>query len=187
MGIILASGSPRRKELLELMGLADFQIIPAQGEPEISGLSPDETVCALALYKARSVQKDNHGHTIIAADTLVYLDGEALGKPKDEEDARRMLTALSGRGHQVYTGVCILTPEKSITCAERTDVYFRTMTDAEIDGYIATGEPMDKAGAYGAQGKAAVFIEGINGDFFNVMGLPVCRLKMMAKAIGAEL
>ena len=165
------------------MGLT-FSVRPAAGEPELTGLSPAETVTALARYKAEQVFAECPGDTVIAADTLVFLDGEALGKPRDREDARRMLRALSGRSHEVYTGVAVRSPGGSRVRAERTAVRFRHLTDREIEAYLDTGEPMDKAGAYGAQGRAAVFIQGIEGDFFNVMGLPVCALTVMLRELG---
>ena len=181
--IILASGSPRRKELLTMIGIHDFKIIPDTSDEIIPlGLSPGETVCAIALQKAKNVsrkcQKDD---IIIAADTLVFIDNEAIAKPEDETDAANILSKLSGRKHTVYTGVAILSGNKHVTEAVRTDVFFRNISYDEISAYISTGEPMDKAGAYGAQGKAAIFVERIEGDFFNVMGLPLCKLSIMLK------
>ena len=181
MEIILASKSPRRREILELMGITDFEVIPASGEEKAVGLPPDETVKRIASGKAAAVYDEHKNALVIAADTLVYLGGAPLGKPKDEKDAHRMLRALSGREHAVYTGVCVMYAGKTLCESERTLVRFRALSDEEIDAYIATGEPMDKAGAYGAQGRGAVFIEGITGDFFNVMGLPACRLDRMLK------
>ena len=186
MAIVLASASPRRRELLELMGITDFIVCPASGEPEMTGLSPEETVRRIARFKAEQAAALYPEDAVIAADTLVYADGQALGKPRDREDARRMLRLLSGRGHAVYTGVAVLRGKDALLSAERTDVYFRSLTEREIEEYIDTGEPMDKAGAYGAQGRAAVFIERIDGDFFNVMGLPVCALTLMLRALGVR-
>lgn len=186
MKIILASKSPRRQELLEMLGFEDFTVVPA-GEVELirEGLSPAETVCEIALGKAREVKSRTRGDSlIIAADTLVYLDGSPLGQPENEESARRMLRSLSGRKHTVYTGVALIRSEREACCAEASDVYFRDISESEIEGYIATGEPMDKAGAYGAQGLGALFVSRIDGDFFNVMGLPVCRLGLMLKEFG---
>lgn len=186
MKIILASKSPRRQELLEMLGFEDFTVIPA-GEVEVirEGLSPEETVCRIALGKAREVRAKTRGDAlIIAADTLVYLDGAFLGKPEDEQSAKLMLMSLSGRKHTVYTGVSVIHVDSEICAAEASDVYFRDMSESEIEAYIATGEPMDKAGAYGAQGLGALFVRRIEGDFFNVMGLPVCRLGLMLKEFG---
>lgn len=187
MSIVLASASPRRRELLEMMGL-EFEIIPAKDELDAEGLSPDEAVAKIALGKAMSVAKLRaENDIVIAADTLVCLNGELLGKPRDEAEAFAMLKKLSGNEHQVYTGVAISQGDKSVSCAEMTKVRFCRMSDEDIKNYIATFEPMDKAGAYGIQGKGAVFIEGIEGDYFNVMGLPLHRLSLMLKEFGFSL
>ena len=186
MGIVLASGSPRRLELLRMIGIEDFKVVPAQCEEQMPlGLSPEQTVCHIALEKAENVSRlcDIHD-TIIAADTLVYLEGRPYSKPESPDEAAAMLKGLSGRRHTVYTGVAILKGSIRMTGAEMTDVFFREISHEEISDYIKTGEPMDKAGAYGAQGRGAVFIERIEGDFFTVMGLPVCRLSIMLKDIG---
>ncbi len=182
MDIILASKSPRRRELLIKMGITDFKVLPAKGEDNPApGLSPVEAVKHIALGKARQVSGKYSGSLVIAADTLVYVGSEPLGKPADREEAKRMLRLLSGRTHDVYTGVCVKLGEKMLCEAERTRVTFRELTDDEIATYVATGEPMDKAGAYGVQGRGAVMVERIDGDFFNVMGLPLCRLYKMLK------
>lgn len=189
MAIILASGSPRRRELMEMLGVRNMLVYPAHGE-EISpeGASPEDTVKALAAAKAREVSLIRSGDdVIIAADTVVYLDGNILGKPKTEPEAAKMLHTLSGRVHEVYTGVCVKRGETELLRAVRTAVHFRELTEREIEAYVATGEPMDKAGAYGAQGLAALFVEGIEGDFFNVMGLPLCTLGRMLREVGVEL
>ena len=188
MGIILASGSPRRRELLEMLGL-EFEIRPAKGgEHPPEGAGPEETVLALAGAKAEEVAEHSaENDVIIAADTVVWLEGELLGKPRSEEDAARMLRELSGRSHEVWTGVCVLRGGEKLLGAERTLVRFRRLEESEILAYIATGEPMDKAGAYGAQGLASLFVEGIEGDFFNVMGLPLCRLGKMLGKLGVKL
>lgn len=175
--VVLASGSPRRRELLGQMGIEDFEVLPAQGEetaPE--GLAPDALVARLALQKAREVAALRPEATVIGADTVVALDGRMLGKPSDEEEAREMLSALSGRRHQVYTGMAVLSGGQVFTHVECTQVEFRPLTAEEIAAYVATGESMDKAGAYGIQGRACVFIRGIQGDYYNVVGLPVCAL-----------
>ncbi|MDR3277958.1 MAG: Maf family protein [Oscillospiraceae bacterium] len=180
MGIILASQSPRRRELLTLLGLT-FTAVPSEGEIAPAGLPPGETVKNIAGAKAQNVAARHPGDVIIAADTLVFLDGALLGKPRDQEDAARMLRLLSGRTHEVYTGVCVQKDRRADARFEKTAVRFRAIDDDEIARYIASGEPADKAGAYGAQGRGAVFIERIEGDFFNVMGLPLCRLSSMLK------
>ena len=186
MGIVLASGSPRRRELLNMIGMKDFKVIPPENEERIPlGASPEETVCAIALQKAEHVSRICGIHdTIIAADTLVYLDERPLGKPDNPDHAEAMLRELSGRKHEVYTGVVLYKGIMHIACAEMTNVFFRDISAEEISSYIKTGEPMDKAGAYGAQGLGAVFIERIEGEFFNVMGLPLCRLSLMLKEFG---
>ena len=187
--LILASGSPRRRELLDKFGI-DYEILPAQGEesapPE---LTPGERVKALSAQKAEETAHRVNDPTavILAADTLVELDGEVLGKPGASERARAMLRALSGREHRVWSGVCIREGERSLAESECTAVRFRTLSDAEIEAYIATGEPLDKAGAYGYQGLASLFVERIEGDFFNVMGLPVCRVGQMLREFGISL
>ena len=190
MKLILASGSPRRRELMEMLCPEKLEIIPAVGEEQADpALPPDELVKALSRRKAAEVAERcaAPGDVVIGADTVVVLDGAVLGKPRDAEDAKRMLRALSGRSHTVYTGVTVLRGEACISHAERTEVRFRYLDDAEIDRYIATGEPMDKAGAYGAQGYASLFVEHLDGDFFNVMGLPLCALGKLLKQLGVSL
>jgi len=186
MGIILASASPRRRELLNMIGIGSFKVIPDNSDEIISpGLSPEQLVCEIALNKAKNVSHSVcSDDIIIAADTLVFLDGRPLGKPGSPGDAAVMLRDLSGRRHTVYTGLALLRNGVHATCAEVTDVYFRVLSEDEIIEYVNTGEPMDKAGAYGAQGRGAVFIERLEGDFFNVMGLPLCRLSVMLKDFG---
>ena len=190
MGIVLASASPRRKELLEMLGVRGLTVCPAPNGEEAPppGLTPAETVEFIALGKARAVAALRpEEDTVIAADTLVFLDGEPLGKPSDASDAHRMLRALSGRRHTVYTGLAVISGGRTETRAEATDVYFRELSDGEIARYVETGEPMDKAGAYGAQGRAAVFIRRIDGDFFNVVGLPLCALSEILDGFGVNL
>ena len=189
MELILASASPRRRELLGYFGLP-FEVVPAQGpETPPADAGAEETVRYLSLRKARQVAENHPGALVLGADTVVEADGVILGKPRDEADAGRMLRLLSGREHRVYTGVSLV---KGGAGYERTDtamtrVFFREMTDAEIDAYIATGEPMDKAGAYGYQGRAGMYIERIEGDFFNVVGLPLCLLGNMLSEAGVKL
>ena len=190
MNWILASGSPRRRELLEMLGVPDLTIRPATGpERATPGAGPEQTVRELSLHKAQEVAQTcaPEDNIIIAADTIVYLDGAILGKPKDHDDAVRMLTALSGREHIVYTGVAVLRGGELRQAAEQTAVRFRALTPAEIERYIATGEPMDKAGAYGIQGRGALFVAHLDGDYFNVMGLPLCRLGQLLNELGVEL
>ncbi len=190
MNWILASGSPRRRELLEMLGVPDLTIRPATGpERATPGAGPEQTVRELSLHKAQEVAQTcaPEDIIIIAADTIVYLDGAILGKPKDHDDAVRMLTALSGREHIVYTGVAVLRGGELRQAAEHTAVRFRALTPAEIERYIATGEPMDKAGAYGIQGRGALFVAHLDGDYFNVMGLPLCRLGQLLNELGVEL
>ncbi|MCD7786757.1 MAG: Maf family protein [Oscillospiraceae bacterium] len=190
MKLILASASPRRKELLEMLRVPELEICPALGEemPQ-PGLAPDALALALSRCKAEEVAARRAGadDVVIGADTVVSIDGETLGKPKDEADARRMLTALSGRTHSVYTGVTVIRGARTLCHAERSDVRFRALEESEIDRYIATGEPMDKAGAYGAQGLASLFVERIEGDFFNVMGLPLCALGKLLNCVDVKL
>ncbi len=189
MNIVLASSSPRRKELMEMLEVPNLKILPAKGEeipPE--HVSPGELVKALSRAKAGEVaalcEPDD---VIIGADTIVWVDGQAYGKPRDEEHAARMLRRLSGDCHEVYTGVTVIRGESCISQFERSLVRFRKLEEDEIQHYIATGEPMDKAGAYGAQGRGALFVEHIEGDFFNVMGLPLCRLGKMLKEQGVNI
>jgi len=190
MKLILASASPRRKELMEMLRPDALEIVPAVGEERADpALPPDELVKALSRAKAaevaaRCAQADD---AVIGADTIVVLDGAVLGKPRDEADAARMLRALSGRTHTVFTGVTVQRGAKVLSHAERTEVRFRALSDAEIARYIATGEPLDKAGAYGAQGYASLFVEHLDGDFFNVMGLPLCALGKLLKQLGVDL
>lgn len=177
---ILASGSPRRKELLSRMGIKFEVVISDADEKSVTKDVPVRLyVQELALLKASAVAKNLGKDTvIISADTVVTLDGKVLGKPKDKEDAHKMLTALSGREHEVYTGVCVMRRSDSkVTCKSVcTRVKFKSLTEDRIDAYIATGEPMDKAGAYGIQGVGSMLIEGIDGDYFNVVGLPIATL-----------
>ena len=188
MKIILASQSPRRKELLERMGIQDFETIsPNVDESAFHGLPPEELVRRLSAEKAAAVAgKVGEDAIVIAADTVVALEGAVLGKPADELDAFKMLSALSGVRHQVYTGVTVCRGGEKQTAHEVTDVTFRELSEREIEDYIATGEPMDKAGAYGIQGYGALLIQGISGDYYNVMGLPVCRLSGMLARFGVD-
>ena len=188
MDIILASQSPRRRELLERMGLAGFRVVsPDVDEHMEEDLPPAQLVCRLSQRKARAVREQvGDEGLIIAADTVVTLDGAVLGKPADELAAFKMLSTISGVRHQVYTGLTVLRGGEEHTEYEVTDVSFRELTQGEIEDYIRTGEPMDKAGAYGIQGYGALFISGIQGDYYNVMGLPVCRLGQLLETLGVH-
>ena len=184
--LVLASGSPRRQELLRRMGITDFDVrLPDTEENFPQGLNPREVVCYISREKsdaAAALCSDDE--IVITADTMVFLDDRRLGKPKDEADALSMLTALQGRRHTVCTGVTVRQGSRILTEAESTEVCFRPATQEELRAYIATGEPMDKAGAYGIQGLGALLVEGIQGDFFNVMGLPILRLSRMLSSFG---
>ena len=182
--IVLASQSPRRRELLAGL-ISDFEIITDNSEEVVEPeLLPEEVVKKLAMQKARNVsQKADDNAIIIAADTVVFIDGTILGKPADEDEAAAMLRKLSGRVHHVCTGIAVIDNKtgKAVSDIQRTAVSFKHLSDGEIDRYIATGETMDKAGAYGIQELGALFVEGIKGDYFNVVGLPVCKLAQILK------
>ena len=174
---------------MEMLGVKELVVRPAEAEEKApDGLKPAELVQALASHKAREVAlRSGPGDVIVAADTIVWLGDRVYGKPRDEREAAVMLRALSGRTHEVFTGVSVIRAGHELTRAVRSEVRFRELSEREIAAYIATGEPMDKAGAYGAQGKAALFVESITGDFFNVMGLPLCTLGLMLREQGVEL
>ncbi|MCL2579047.1 MAG: Maf family protein [Oscillospiraceae bacterium] len=174
--LILASASPRRRELLGYVN-SNFAAISLDLDESLPpDTPPREGAEILALRKARAAAQIRPGDTVIGADTIVALDGVIYGKPEDTADAFRILRALSGREHTVYTGVAIVGPSGERVFSEATAVRFIELSDAQISAYITTGDPMDKAGAYGIQGRGALFVSGITGDFYNVMGLPVCRL-----------
>ena len=177
--LILASGSPRRRELLAGMGYT-FEILVPDVDEHVSGPA-GEVVAILSERKARAAAQQVDGGIVIASDTLVSLNGEALGKPSDEDDARRMLHVLSGNTHEVFTGVTIIDAAsgKNLTRSVRTGVIFRELNDDEIDTYIASKEPMDKAGAYAIQGGAHGFVEGFEGSYENVIGFPVDEIREM--------
>lgn len=187
---ILASASPRRRELLKQIGVA-FEVMPAKGEEVITKEQPEQAVMELSRQKAEEIAAgiQDEQVLVLGADTVVVYDGKILGKPKDETDARAMLSMLSGRTHSVFTGVTVIVirngKSEIHSFYEETKVTMYPMTDAQISYYIQTGEPMDKAGAYGIQGKGAVFIEKINGDYNNVVGLPVAKIfyKMLESGI----
>lgn len=182
MRIILASKSPRRKEILENLGVK-FEIITADCDESCDISDPQELVMTIASRKGRAVLEtldDARDVLIIACDTLVYAQGEFLGKPRDADDARRMLDLLSGDSHSVVSGIYLYRNGKEIRRAASTNVIFDEMSKQDIEDYISSGEPMDKAGAYAVQGRASVFIKGLEGDYFNVVGLPV---NLLAKTL----
>ena len=186
MNLILASQSPRRRELLGLFRIP-FTVRAADIDESMDPTRlPAHEVARVSRLKAEAIARAPED-VVIAADTIVVCDDAVLGKPADEEDAFRMLSLLSGRAHQVMTGLTVLRGDKAITCTEITDIHFRPLTPGEIRSYIRTGEPMDKAGAYGIQGGAALFATGIHGDYFNVVGLPVCRLGQILRELAPEL
>ena len=184
--IILASASPRRRELLTLAGV-NFSVECADADETLpQGISPREAVELLAQKKAAAVAATHDDCAVIGADTVVSAQGKILGKPADYDEAFEMLSLLSGKTHSVYTGVCIICGGERVVFSEKTDVTFYDLTDAEIDGYIKTNECFDKAGSYGIQGRGCTLVKKIDGDYFNVVGLPVARtireLKKIIKA-----
>lgn len=182
--IILASKSPRRRELLARI-VPDFEICPADVDESIAeGTAPQQAVEQLARRKARAVYEQAvPGALVIASDTIVVCDDVILGKPEDEVDAVRMLHMLSGRTHQVMTAVCIRTCDTELAEVSVTDVTFRALHDGEAEAYAASGEPLDKAGAYGIQGAGGLFVSGIRGDYYGVMGLPICMTGEMLRQV----
>lgn len=196
MKLILASKSPRRRELLDMLGAAHTVFVPDTEEDcDRSKFSPDELVMGLACRKVRAAAEQltelgrmTDDTVILAADTVVALDGQILEKPTDTDDARRMLHALSARRHEVYTGIAAISRGRLSVDVQTTKVYFRALTEDMIDAYIATGEPMDKAGSYGIQSRGSLFVERIDGDYFNVVGLPLVRVdEMLSGAFGITL
>ena len=186
MEVILASQSPRRKELMGLFHIPFTVRVSDADETMAPNLSPAEAVAQVSRRKAEAVSRQADD-VVIAADTIVVLGSQILGKPRDEADASRMLHLLSGRDHQVMTGMTVLRGDQALVCTEITDIHFRPLSDREIDAYIRTGEPMDKAGSYGIQGGAARFADRMHGDYYNVMGLPVCRLGQLLRQIAPEI
>jgi septum formation protein len=182
--LILASGSPRRREILTMLGYT-FKVSPADADETLEeGIAPDCAVAELSKRKAEAVGKLYPSDVVLGADTLVFCDGAILGKPENREDAASMLRLLSGRTHQVYTGVTVLNQTGSKTWVNRSNVTFLDLTEEEIRSYLETGEPMDKAGAYAVQGKGSALIESISGDFFAVMGLPASSTVRSLKEFG---
>lgn len=178
--IILASASPRRREILSLIGL-EYEVEVSSVEEVIPDAPPVEVVQELARQKAADVAGRYPEDIVLGADTIVVVDGAILGKPADWEDAERMIRMISGRSHEVYTGVSICSPEKNITFAEKTVVYIRDMDEQEIQSYLSSSEPYDKAGSYAVQGLFARYIEKLDGDYYNVMGLPACKIYLEMK------
>ena len=186
MSLILASASPRRKELMGLYHIP-FEIRAADID-ETMDLSADPAVEVGRVSRLKAMATPRGADdVVVAADTIVVCGGRVLGKPHSEDEAVEMLTLLSGRDHQVMTGVTVLRGEKKETFTEITDIHFRDLSEKEIRGYVATGEPMDKAGSYGIQGGAALFCSRMVGDYYNVMGLPVCRLGEVLRGIAPDM
>ncbi|WP_066353074.1 Maf family protein [Fervidicola ferrireducens] len=187
--LILASASPRRQKLLKQIGL-DFEIIPSSIDETVPpGVAPDVAAVKLAENKAIDVARRLKDGIVIAADTVVALDDSILGKPKDEEEARKMLERLSGRWHRVFTGIAVIdsSSSKKVTDYEESRVKFKNLSSVEIENYIRTGEPMDKAGAYGIQGKGALLVEKIEGCYYNIVGLPLFRLSLVLSHFGVKI
>ena len=186
MAVILASQSPRRRDLMSCFPFP-FTVRVSQAQEEMDNTKPPrDEVLRVSRLKAEAVPREA-GDIVIGADTIVVCGGERLGKPADEADACRMLSLLSGRCHQVMTGVTVLQDNVCHSFTEVTDVYFRPLSQEEIHRYIRTGEPMDKAGAYGIQGGAGLFVEKIAGDYYNVVGLPICKLSQVLQEIAPAL
>ena len=185
MELILASQSPRRRELLGRLGLT-FQVRAADIDETMNpALRPFDEVARLSRDKAAAIAAEAPGDTVVvAADTVVVLENRVLGQPHSEREAVEMLRSLSGRPHQVMTGMTVRRGDRVESDTVVTDVHFRPLSEQEIEAYVATGEPMDKAGAYGIQGLASIFIDRLAGDYYNVMGLPLCRLCAMLRAAG---
>ncbi len=186
--IILASASPRRKELLEKIGLK-FEVEPSNYEENISSeLGPHELAKSLSLEKAKLIAKNHKNALVIAADTFIVLEGAILGKPRTETEARKMLGTISGRQHSVITGFTIIDTEtnKALSKSVETRVYIRKLTSTEIAAYVESKEPLDKAGAYAIQGLGSVIVEKIEGDYFNVIGLPLSALAQSLKEFGVN-
>ena len=186
MQLILASASPRRQELLKLFHMPFVVRVADIDEAMDPGRAPFDEVARVSRLKALAVPREDTD-LVIAADTIVVCEGKVLGKPKTEAEAVQMLSLLSGRDHQVMTGCTLLRGGETRTFTEVTDLHFRALSQKEIENYVASGEPMDKAGSYGIQGGAALFCERMVGDYYNVMGLPVCRLGQVLRQMVPEL
>lgn len=186
MNLILASASPRRQELLRIFGCPFTVRVADIDETMDPDKAPFDEVARVSRQKAQAIAA-GQDDVIIAADTIVVCCGKVLGKPRDAQDARRMLSLLSGRDHQVMTGCTVVRGSRAVTFTEVTDLHFRPLLPQEIRRYILTGEPMDKAGAYGIQGGAALFCQRMEGDYYNVMGLPLCRLGQVLRDMAPEI
>ena len=191
MNIVLASGSPRRRDLLEKLGWSIRVVVPEVDERPLPSESPEKLCMRLAGAKAAKVAQTDpyNGESIpiVAADTIVVVDGDVLGKPADESESLVMLKRLRGRAHEVLTGISVIWKGKSLSTMERTVVNFRPLDDSAVQAYAATGEGADKAGAYAIQGKGSLLVASIEGDYFNVVGLPLCRLSSMFEEMGLKL
>ena len=186
MNLVLASQSPRRKELLSLFGIPFTVCVADIDETMNPGSAPYSEVARVSRLKALAIPRLSDD-VVVAADTIVVCEGHVLGKPHDADEAKEMLRLLSGRDHQVMTGMTVLRGDAAAVITEVTDLHFRELSEIEIERYVATGEPMDKAGAYGIQGGAALFCQRMEGDYYNVMGLPVSRLSQILKELAPEL
>ena len=190
MNIVLASGSPRRRDLLEKLGWSVHVVVPEIDERPLTSESPGNLCVRLSAAKAAKVAETrlyNGDVPIVAADTIVVVDGDVLGKPADESESLLMLRRLQGRAHEVLTGVSVIGKGKSLIGLERTIVNFRALDESAVRAYAASGEGMDKAGAYAIQGKGSLLVASIEGDYFNVVGLPLCRLGLMMEEMGLNL
>ena len=185
MQLILASQSPRRRELMGLFRRPFTVCVADVDEAMDPEKAPFDEVARVSRAKALAIPREDDD-VVVAADTIVVCCGRTLGKPRTKDEAAQMLSLLSGRDHQVMTGMTVLRGQREVSCTEVTDIHFRDLTDKEIETYIATGEPMDKAGAYGIQGGAALFAQKMVGDYYNVMGLPVCRLYEILTQLAPE-
>ena len=186
LSILLASGSPRRRALLTELGWSFDCVVPDVDESPLPGEAPEALCERLARTKAESLG-DREGALVLAADTIVAVDGRILGKPADPAEGREMLSLLQGRGHEVLTGIALRWAGRTVSAVERTAVRFRPLTAGEIAAYLATGEGTDKAGSYAIQGKGSLLVSAIEGDYFNVVGLPLCRLGMLMESVGLSL
>ena len=186
MKLILASASPRRKELLKNAGY-EYEVCPADiDETMPEGVEPETACEILSRKKAQAVLEENPDAVVLGSDTIVVLGNTILGKPEDKEAARAMLRSLSGRVHQVYTGLCVCSKDRTLSLVSRADVRFYPLSDELIDAYIATNEPMDKAGAYGIQGVGSMLVKSIEGDYFTIVGLPVAKAARMLGEFGIK-
>lgn len=184
MKFILASASPRRKELLSGCGY-EYEVCPADIDENIEEFADPKVACEiLSRRKALAVLENNPDAVVLGSDTIVVIDDKILGKPKDREDGKKMLKMLSGRTHQVYTGLCVCSKDKTRSLVSKADVSFYELSNETIEGYINTGEPMDKAGAYGIQGTGSILVKSISGDYFTIVGLPIAKASRLLAEFG---